>query len=174
MVWAADCRGLAVWLFAQRGHHTLPNQRRHPPQTPGSRPAFLWGQCGEYEGGLEGADKIWRRKMWKPHKPLKKHERKFRQSPPEENLSPRLTPNVSFATCLLLLKRRTAHHGRRWSCFALPASYSVNSGPALRAYPGSGMNSSWSPGTISNLPVRHSSLACSIFSCEDETKFHQI
>jgi hypothetical protein len=58
MVWAADYKGLAVWLFAQRGFRALPNQRRHPPQTPGSRSAFQWGQWADYGGGLEGGDEI--------------------------------------------------------------------------------------------------------------------
>ena len=39
---------------------------------------------------------------------------------------------------------------------------------------GSGTNSSSSPGTMSKRPVRHSSLACSIRSLDEETKFHQM
>ena len=39
---------------------------------------------------------------------------------------------------------------------------------------GSGMNSLSSPGTMSKRPVFHSSLACSMRSFEEDTKFHQI
>jgi len=48
-------------------------------------------------------------------------------------------------------------------------------GIAAEAQPsGSGTNSSSSPGTMSKRPVRHSSLACSMRSFEEETKFHQM
>ena len=39
---------------------------------------------------------------------------------------------------------------------------------------GRGMNSSASPGTVSKHPRAHSSLACSIRSGREDTKFHQM
>ena len=67
-------------------------------------------------------------------------------------------------TCLRLRKKRS-----KLSC-----GDRAHVGCPLQAYfSGSGMNSV-SPGTGANRPVFHSSLACSIRSLREDTKFHQM
>jgi hypothetical protein len=88
VVWATGSGAWPCGYSLKEGTFPLPNQRRHPPQTPGSRSAFPWGQWGEYETGSERRDKFARRKMQKSCKPLKRLRRKFQESSVAGKLSP--------------------------------------------------------------------------------------
>jgi hypothetical protein len=85
-----------------------PGLRSRYPQDGGTGPVPLQnvsrsvpvGQdAGEYGGGLKVGDELWRRKMRKSCKGLKKLERYFHLSLQDENPSPLLPPNVHFAAC---------------------------------------------------------------------------
>jgi hypothetical protein len=54
--------------------------------------------AAEYAAGLDAGDELWRRKLRKSRKILKRLERKFHFSARDKNPSPPLPPNVLFAT----------------------------------------------------------------------------
>jgi hypothetical protein len=100
VVWATGSGAWPCGYSLKEGTFPLPNQRRHPPQTPGSRSAFPRGQWGEYAGGFESEDEHGDRSPQKSYKSLKRFKRIFSLSPLTANPSPPLSPNAPSATRL--------------------------------------------------------------------------
>jgi hypothetical protein len=90
------------------GRRSRPGQHRLPPRSSGHDPCSRRGKRRDYQSGLQGGDKIMRRKMRKSYKILKKRRKKIQKVLPVKKLSRICGPVLSLRRACPPFKRQAS------------------------------------------------------------------